>query len=155
VLLTKVFSDAQFERALESWQWVGLDGKKPVLASLFGDVFFASTDGWWFLDLIEGSLTHHWPDRDALQHELDTEDGQDQYLLGGLAMSAAAGDLTLGPNEVYSFRIPPIIGGETTVENVETMDFDVALTITGQLHRQVRDLPPGTPISGFRVDPES
>jgi hypothetical protein len=32
------------------------------------------------------------------------------------------------------------------------MDFDVALTIAGQLHRQVRDLPPGTRISGFTVD---
>jgi hypothetical protein len=76
VLLTKVFSDEQFERALDSWEWIGLDEKKPVLASLFGDVFFASKDGWWFLDLIEGSLTHRWLDRDALQQDLDTEDGQ-------------------------------------------------------------------------------
>ena len=155
MLLTKVFSEEQFERALDSWKWIGLDEKKPVLASLFGDVFFASRDGWWFLDLIEASLTHRWADRDALQQELDTKDGQDRYLLGGLAMSADARGLTLEPNEVYSFAIPPILGGQTTIENVQTMDFDVALTVTGQIHHQVRDLPPGTPISGFRLEPET
>ena len=152
MLLTKVFSDEQFERALSSWNWIGLEGKKPVLASLFGDIFFASHDGWWFLNLIEGSLVRRWADREMLQRELDSEDGQDEYLLGGLAMAAANRGLTLEPNEVYSFAIAPILGGPITADSIETMDFDVALTIAGQLHRQVRDLPPGTRISGFTVD---
>jgi len=78
---------------------------------------------------------------------------QDEYLLGGLAMAASARGLTLQRNEVYGFTVPPIIGGQTVTENIQTIDFDVAPTISGQLHRQVRDLPPGTPISGFTVDP--
>jgi hypothetical protein len=73
-------------------------------------------------------------------------------VLGGLAIAAANRGLTLKPNEVYSFAIPPILGGPITADSIETMDFDVALTIAGQLHRQVRDLPPGTRISGFTVD---
>jgi hypothetical protein len=153
VLLTKIFSDEQFERALESWNWIGLDGKQPALASLFGDIFFAAPDGWWYLSLLDGSLTRRWADRDAVQNELDTDDGQDEFLLGGMAMAAEARGLRLQPNEVYAFTIPPILGGQVTTENVQTMDFDVALTITGQLHRQVRDLPPGTRISGFSLDP--
>ena len=133
--LTKTFNDEQFASALESWGWIGLDRKKPTLASLFGDVFFASNDGWWFLDLIEGSLTNSWPDRDSLQQDLETEDGQDRYLLGGLAMSAERRGLTLQPNEVYTFVVPPVLGGQATIDNVHTTDFDVALTIAGQLHQ--------------------
>jgi hypothetical protein len=97
-------------------------------------------------------LLEQWVDRDAVQNALDTEDGQDEYLLGGLAMAAASRGLTLQPNEVYTFSVPPIIGGQIAIENMEATDFDVALTIAGQLHRQVRDLPPGTRISGFRLD---
>jgi hypothetical protein len=152
-LLTKVFSDEQFETALDSWQWIGLRGKQPVRGSLFGDLFFSSSDGWWFLDVIEGSLTRRWPDRTALERELAIEDGQDRYLLAGLALAAADRGLTLGPTEVYGFAVPPVLGGEMTVENVEKTDFDVALTIAGQLHQQVRDLPPGTRISEVRFDP--
>ena len=33
----------------------------------------------------------------------------------------------------------------------EVMDFEVIVHITGQLHRQVRDMPPGTRISGFTI----
>jgi len=111
---------------VRSWQWIGLDGKKPVLTSLFGDVFLASKDGWWYFSLLDGSLTRRWADRDALQSELDTEDGQDEYLLGGLAMAASVRGLTLQPNKVYAFIIPPVFGGEVTAENIRTIDFDVA-----------------------------
>jgi hypothetical protein len=152
VPLTKVFRVDQYDAALESWQWVGLDGKRPVLSSLFGDVFLQAPDGYWFLDTVEGTLTHRWPDRDALQHELDTESGQDQYLLGGLAMAADRSGLTLGEDQVYDFVQPPILGGQFAVENMTTMDFVVALHIAGQLLRQVRELPPGTNITGFTID---
>jgi hypothetical protein len=40
------------------------------------------------------------------------------------------------------------------VENVEVFDFEVIVHIAGQLHRQVRDMPPGTRITGFEMAPE-
>ena len=55
------------------------------------------------------------------------------------------------PSEVYDFVLPPILGGETDLDNIMTMDFEVSLYIAGQLHRQVRDTPPGTNISGVRI----
>jgi hypothetical protein len=151
VLLTKIFNDDQFERALESWQWLDLSRKKPVLASLFGDVFFAAQDGWWYLSVLDGSLSRNWGDRDSLQAELDTEDGQDLYLLGGLAFAAAQRGLTLKENEVYIYKVPPLVGGSLSAENIETIDFVAGLTVLGQLHRQVRDMPPGSQIAGFTV----
>ena len=38
------------------------------------------------------------------------------------------------------------------VEAIEKSDFVVGLNILGQIHHQVRTLPPGTPISGITVD---
>jgi hypothetical protein len=45
------------------------------------------------------------------------------------------------------------LGGPLEVENITTMDFVVALNIAGQVHDQVRGLPPpGTRITGFTID---
>jgi hypothetical protein len=56
------------------------------------------------------------------------------------------------PEQVYGFKIAPVLGGETGLSNVEVIDFVVGLNVLGQLHRQIRDLPPGTRISGFTID---
>ena len=109
--LTRSFSADQFARALESWDWADIGGKRPLFTSPFGDVFFQAQDGFWFLDLLEGTFTRPWPDADALQAELNTAEGQDRYLMAGLAFAAV------------------------------------------QLHRQVRDMPPGSRITGFTIAP--
>jgi hypothetical protein len=57
----------------------------------------------------------------------------------------------LAEAEVYAFQIPPVLGGKTDLSNVHVMDFVVALNINGQMHDQVRYLPPGIKISGFKI----
>jgi hypothetical protein len=151
VLLTKTFAPEIYARALESWSWIGVENKVPVLASLFGDVFLQDIHGHWFLDSVEGTLTTVATTRDDLQKKLDTPEGQDNFLLGGLAMSAVRRGILLEPNEVYDFKIPPVLGGKTGVDNIVKMDFVVSLNIAGQLHNQVRHLPPGTKIKGTQL----
>ena len=60
----------------------------------------------------------------------------------------------VGRSEVYDLAPPPILGGPLKVENITKMDFVVALNIAGQIHDQVRGLPPGTKISGVTIDGE-
>jgi hypothetical protein len=151
VLLTKTFTPEVYSRALESWSWIGVANKVPVLASLFGDVFPQDIHGYWFLDSVEGTITMVATTRDEMQTKLDTEEGQDNFLLGGLAMSAERLGILLEPNEVYDFKIPPVLGGKTGVDNIVKMDFVVSLNIAGQLHNQVRGLPPGTKIKGIQL----
>lgn len=62
--------------------------------------------------------------------------------------------MTLGPGEIYSFKVPPVLGGPMTVEAIEKIDFVVGLNILGHIHDQVRTLPTGAPISGITVDGE-
>ena len=44
--LKKFFGAEQYADALESWSGVDVLDKRPVFASLFGDVFFSSEDGY-------------------------------------------------------------------------------------------------------------
>lgn len=122
-----------------------------MLASLFGDVFLQDPTGYWFLDTLEGSLTRQWASQRDIQVALETEEGQDQYLLGGLAMAADARGLKLSDDEVYRFKVPPVIGGTIDLANVEVGGFVVATSFAGQLHDQVKNMPPGANITGFQV----
>lgn len=149
--LTRSFTAEQYTRGLESWRWLGLVGKAPVFASLFGDVFFRSSDGFWWLDTLEGTLTCPWVTADALRAELNTPEGQDQYLLAGLAFGAAQQGIVPDATQVYDFTTPPVLGGAIDLDNLEVVDFVVSVNIAGQIHDQVRGLPPGTPISGISI----
>lgn len=89
---------------------------------------------------------------DQGQLSLESEAGQDELLLGGLAVSANARGLVLDDHEVYDFTVPPILGAGFGADNITKRDFVVALNLAGQLHRQLRTMPPGTKISGFTFD---
>jgi|SRR5205809_5734784 len=151
MVLTKTFAPETFAEALESWSWLPIAGKVPVLATLFGDVFLQDTEGYWFLDSLEGKLVKVAPNRDELTSVLNTPEGQDRFLLAGLAQAAEAEGMKLQASEVLDFTKPPVLGGQLEVGNLAPKDFVVSLNIAGQIHDQVRNLPPGTKISNIKI----
>jgi hypothetical protein len=152
VKFTREFDAEQYAVATRSWQWLDLGGKTPLFASLFGDVFFRGSDGLWWLDTLEGSLTRPWTTAAQLQAELNTPEGRDRYLLAGLAETVAATGLVPGEGQVYDFTISPVLGGAMEPANIGVIDFVVGVNIAGQLHEQVRGLAPGTVIAAVTID---
>jgi len=149
--LTKSFPVDAFREALESWSWLPLAGKVPVLATAFGDVILQDAEGYWFLDAAGGKLDKIASNRDELRAALSSPEGRDQYLLAGLAHEAETQGLMLAESEVFDFTQPPVLGGQFVVENLQIKDFVVSLNISGQIHNQVRNLPPGTKISNVKI----
>jgi hypothetical protein len=135
--LTKQFTEEQYMKALSSWYWLdGLDALTPGFASLFGDLFLVDADrAWWFLDTMEGTLNREWNGRDELLATLDTEQGQDRYLMGGLALGAFhRRGLELGPDQVYAWAPPPMITRSFEVDDIAVFPFVVAVHVAGQFH---------------------
>jgi hypothetical protein len=151
VKLTKTFSPETYAEALESWSWLPLAGKVPVQATVFGDVFLQDADGLWFLDSVGGKLVNVATSIDELKTILSTPEGQENYLMAGLAEAAEREGLLLQTAEVFDFTKPPVLGGKLEVVNLVPKDFVVALNIAGQIHDQVRNLPPGTKISNIKI----
>ena len=150
MLLARTFSEESYRRALADWAWLPVDGKRPFLTSLFGDVFLEDGAGIWVLDVMEGSLERVFDDRTQMAAVLGTEEGRDRNLLAGLALGAERRlGLVPGPAQVLAWRLPPALGAAIAVENLQLMDFEVYLSLQGQLHRQLKDLPPGARITGF------
>jgi hypothetical protein len=153
VELIRQFPPERMLQALDGWRWLpGLVGLQPWFASPFGDLFLVDGAGAvWYLDLIEGSVVRTWDDTNLCTSALQTPDGLDRYLLAGLAEAASERGVVPTESEVLCFEVPPFLGGPMDADHVETIDFVVGVDIAGQLHEQVKDLPPGTPISGVEI----
>lgn len=147
VELIKWFTPEQFDDALSSWAWIGLDGKTPLFASVFGDVFLRSDDGVWWLDTIDGELKREWDTLDELEAVLNTGAGQEKYLMVELAQELHDRGLLPGEGEVYDFTHPVALGGELEADNVEVVDMVMSIDILGQIHDQVRRIPPGARVN--------
>jgi hypothetical protein len=68
-------------------------------------------------------------------------------LVGGLLEAGL--EREAGP--CFSPLVPQIINGGWKPSNFHACDLLVHLAMLGQIHRQVKDLPPGTRIGGFEV----
>ena len=142
----------QLDRALESWSWIGIEGKRPIRVTAFGDVFFVDNEGTvWFLDTLGGSLSAVFGSTEEMDQALETEDGQDTFLFAGFVQRAVEEGMRLKPGECYDWKINPVIGGSVEFENIHVLDLVVAINVAGQIHEQTRHLPPGTIIAGFNV----
>jgi hypothetical protein len=140
------------EDALEAWDWLDFSGKTPFITTCFGDVFFESNEGIYFLDSIGGSLDKVASSKSELQVILNTPDGQDHFLMAGLVSVARDSGLILEDGECYDFKISPALSGPMELSNLQKMSFKVSLHIGGQLIKQIKDLPAGTKISEVKLE---
>jgi hypothetical protein len=131
---------------IQSWDWIDFSGKEPFITSCFGDVFFESEDGIYFLDTLEGSFERIASSKSNLEAILNTRDGQEHFLMSGLATTAQEYGLKISIGECLDFKVSPVLGGSLEVENIDLMSFKLSLDMAGQIMKQVKDLPPGTKI---------
>lgn len=127
---------------LSSWKWLLQDKSYSVHAmSPFGDLVLEDDRGrTYFLDLIRG--------------ELKTVDAiREEWFMPELAMTLQNAQVRLKKGQCYAFKIPPVLSGKIEPGNVEPMDAAVYHHVVAQIHEQVRNLPPGTPITGFKLEP--
>ncbi|MEX2578597.1 MAG: T6SS immunity protein Tdi1 domain-containing protein [Verrucomicrobiales bacterium] len=148
-------SSKDISMALDSWKWLPLGPKHPILVTAFGDIFLSAPDGIWFLDTLEGNLNRVCDTREELTEILQTEDGENHYLFAGFVERAHREGMLLQADECYDFKINPVVGGAIEFDNLEPRNFAVAVNMAGQLHEQTRNMPEGARISGFTIDSES
>lgn len=92
---------------VEGWSSFAARKIELIAATMFGDAFLEGGDGVWFLDMLEGELTLHSPEALTLERELNTPEGEDQYLFGGLVAGATERGVRPGTNEVLESRVHP------------------------------------------------
>nr|WP_216645230.1 DUF1851 domain-containing protein [Isoptericola halotolerans] len=146
------FPAAAFSYGLASWSWLGIQGKTPRFATLFGDVFLESLEGWWFLDTVEGTLEMRWPNAVDLTAELESPDGRNDLLLEDLVIEAARHGVVPQDDEVLTFMPHPRLGGRFSADSAVAVRFELALRLAGEVHRQA-DAQPSPLLLGHSLAP--
>jgi hypothetical protein len=142
-----------FDELMECWRWLVDDSFRPVLLSATGDFFLADGAGtvhW--LDTGWGTLTKVANNVDEFNRLRVDPTNARQWFRASLIGQLKGAGVTLGQGQCYGWKVAPVLGGQQAPENLEPTGLSVHFGILGQIHRQVKDLPPGTKIGkiGFK-----
>ncbi len=132
---------------LSGWTWLIPPEFSVWLMNRFGDLFLVLPDGSVsMLDVGAGTFTKMAKDRDDFTKKIDEDDNADDWLMIPLVNQLVAAGLRLGPGECYSYKQPPVLGGDYTVENSAILPIAEHFGFYGSIHDQIRDVPDGTPV---------
>lgn len=138
---------------IKDWRWLVGKRKIPVLVSVMGDMFLQDPkDGTiHFLSFVDGKITKIADSGDKFSDLLSDKNFVINYfpvqLIGDLKLAGNA----LEPENVYSFKIPPRLGGEFNLDNIEQCNCIVNSSLTAQIHKQLHDIPNGTKIEKIHI----
>lgn len=151
--LTVNFSHLDRTTILEDWRWLIGTSKLPILITASGDAFVQDVNdgGVFALDTTAGKLDRVADTFDAFQALLaDKSFVIERFAVQMVGALLSAGSV-LAPGQVYSFKIPPALGGEHSIDNIEAVDMQVHFSVSGQILEQIFGLPPGTPITDVTI----
>lgn len=138
---------------LDDWKWAMSEPLRPVLLTAMGDVFAQGSSGAvYFMDVASGEIKSVAENGADFQGLLRDNQFVTDHLYPSRIVQLRKAGMTLEPQQVYSHIRPLVLGGEDDIDNIEPTDVAVHVSIHGQIHQQVRDLPEGTPISEIQFE---
>jgi len=152
--LTVSFSHLDREALLSDWRWLIGPDRQPILLAALGDAYLQDAgDGTVHLLDVGGGAVEQVADTvDAFRALLADPEFVGDSFVPELIVELRGQGKALGPGQIYSFRHPPVLGGEYSADNLEPTDIAVHFSVLGQIHEQVKDLPPGTPIEDVVIE---
>jgi hypothetical protein len=145
---------AGFDQVMVAWRWTVAETARPLLITALGDVFLEAESGEvQFLDTESGKVETIARSRDEWFVMLTNAKYVEMWFRPSFVNELKTRGKPLKREEVYSPIHPLILNGELTVENFTPSRWDAHLHAMGQIHRQVKDLPSGTPITKIHFNP--
>ena len=136
---------------LEDWRWLVDESYAPVLITAWGDLFLRDRDGQVFwLDTQNGKLSRVAASPANFKTLMQKPDRANEWFMPQLVGDLMTVGIVLQDDEVYSCEIPTVLGGELAPDNIQPCNIYMHFSLHGQIHEQVKDLPPGTEISEIR-----
>jgi hypothetical protein len=129
------------------WTWLVPKQFTVWLMNRFGDLFLVFDDGSvHMLDVGGGSLEQVANTRDDFQAKVDEDENANVWFMIPLVDQLLAAGMTLKKGECYSYKQPPVLGGDYTVENTCVLPIAEHYGAYGSIQNQIKDLPDGTQV---------
>lgn len=145
--LIKDKNNINISEICEPWLWLISEQKEVLLITIFGDLFLIGVENeinW--LDTSCGKLTKVAESIDDFKVKLKDDDNYNNWFLAWLHEDIENSGIELKENEVFSFKIMPVLSGKYTFDNIEPTDIIVHFQITGQICEQIQNHLDGTSI---------
>lgn len=151
--LTVSLNGVDLDELLSEWRWLIDESYEPVVITALGDLFLRHDDGRIFwLDSGWGQLTEVASSADEFKQLMGQPDNANEWFIPQLVGDILTAGQQLGPGQCFTYKQPPVLGGVIEPDNFEPSDLQVHFGILGQIHRQVKDLPPGTEIGEIQLE---
>ena len=137
---------------LESWHWLIGNDKTPILVSSIGDVFLTDKSGKCFwLNIGEGIIDEVAENVEEFKEKLNDKEIVNEWFLVELITELKKNGMELTENNLYGYKKLPILGGEYEPENFEITNIEIHFDLSGQIHKQVKDLANGTKVNNIKM----
>lgn len=130
----------------EEWGWILPPTATVLGVTRMGDWLFREGEAIRLLDVVEGTIRPVAADLRELHARIVSSAARDELFLEGLAVA-----IDLPRDHCVGFRVPPILGGETVVSNLEAVPVVPYQQWTARLHRALTGVPPGAAVIGVEV----
>lgn len=150
-----LLTDYLIEQQGKNWAELLSEWVPPLPASftvwmvnLFGDLFAVFEDGSvHMLDLGTGALERLADSRDHFCDLIEQDDNASNWLMIPLVDACRRAGLALAEHQCYHFKIPPLLGGEYTVNNVAAISLREHYSFMADMVGQTEHLPDGTQVT--------
>ena len=137
----------------EAWGWLGLDPKELIASNAFGNVIVRGSDGrYWRIcpeELAATCLASS--DEELARVRADPEFVQDWEMAALVSLAETmVGPLSDGHR--FCLKIPSVLGGAYAAENLGMISISELISFSGDLAKQIRDLPDGSKLRLNIVD---
>lgn len=140
-------SDFDWAQLFLGWEWLLPDEFTVWLMNRFGDLFLILPDGSiHMLDIGSGSLKKLAESKDEFCRLIDENGNADDWLMIPLVDQLLAAAVRLQPGQCYSLLIPPVLGGDYTIENTVVIPIFEHFGVYGSYHEQLKGVPDGTKV---------
>jgi hypothetical protein len=141
------------KKLLESWNWLIGNDKTPILVSSIGDIFLEDkNEKCYWLNVGEGIIEKVAENKTEFKEKLNNNEIVSEWFLVELVAELKKAGIELTENNLYGYKKLPVLGGEYEPENFELTDIEVHFELSGQIHKQIKDLPNGTKINNFVIE---
>jgi hypothetical protein len=140
-------SGKDWSELLSDWSTVLPSSFTVWLVNRFGDLFVVFADGSvHMLDMGIGAIKRVTEDRDHFAKLLDTGDNANNWFMIPLVDKCVAAGLCLENDQCYGYKVPPILGGDYSVENTFPIGLSEYFLFLADIHQQTKSIPDGTRI---------
>ena len=141
------------DELLEDWAWLIRKPCTLIAMNNFGDMFLCDENGTIdFLELASGQITNVASTTAEFQRLAAEKEMQRNWFFTDLLTELELAGMAIAKSQCFCYKVPPILGGKTETSNIEAGNIYVYSSLMGQIHQQVRNLTPGTKISGLKIE---